>query len=63
MIRQHQFQKVELVTIATPEQSEAEHEHMTRSAEKVLQKLGLPYRVMTLCTGDMGFGSQKTYDI
>jgi seryl-tRNA synthetase len=63
MIRQHQFQKVELVTIATPEQSAAEHEHMTASAEKVLQKLVLPYRVMTLCTGDMGFGSQKTYDI
>jgi seryl-tRNA synthetase len=63
MIRQHQFQKVELVTIATPEQSADEHEHMTRSAEKVLQKLKLPYRVMTLCTGDMGFGSQKTYDI
>jgi len=63
MIRQHQFQKVELVTIATPEQSIAEHEHMTRSAEMVLQKLGLPYRVMLLCTGDMGFGSQKTYDI
>lgn len=63
MIRQHQFQKVELVTIATPEQSAAEHEHMTASAEKVLQKLGLAYRVMTLCTGDMGFGSQKTYDI
>ena len=63
MIRQHQFQKVELVTIATPEQSTAEHEHMTASAEKVLQKLGLAYRVMTLCTGDMGFGSQKTYDI
>ncbi len=63
MIRQHQFQKVELVTIATPEQSAAEHEHMTASAEKVLQKLGLAYRVMTLCTGDMGFGAQKTYDI
>jgi len=63
MIRQHQFQKVELVTIATPEQALAEHEHMTLSAEKVLQKLELPYRVMTLCTGDMGFGSQKTYDI
>jgi seryl-tRNA synthetase len=63
MIRQHQFQKVELVTIATPEQAVAEHEHMTASAEIVLQKLDLPYRVMTLCTGDMGFGSQKTYDI
>lgn len=63
MIRQHQFSKVELVTIASPEQSEAEHDHMTRSAERVLQNLELPYRVLTLCTGDMGFGSQKTYDI
>jgi seryl-tRNA synthetase len=63
MIRQHQFSKVELVTIASPEQSEAEHDYMTRSAERVLQDLGLPYRVLTLCTGDMGFGSQKTYDI
>lgn len=63
MIRQHQFSKVELVAIATPEQAEAEHEFMTRSAERVLQELELPYRVMTLCTGDMGFGAQKTYDI
>jgi seryl-tRNA synthetase len=63
MIRQHQFTKVELVSITTPEQSLAEHERMTASAEKILQKLGLPYRVMLLCTGDMGFGSQKTYDI
>lgn len=63
MIRQHQFSKVELVTIASPEQSEAEHDYMTRSAERVLQDLELPYRVLTLCTGDMGFGSQKTYDI
>ena len=63
MIRQHQFTKVELVSIATPDQSLAEHERMTASAEKILQKLGLPYRVMLLCTGDMGFGSQKTYDI
>lgn len=63
MIRQHQFSKVELVTIASPEQSEAEHDYMTRSAERVLQDLELPYRVLTLCTGDMGFGSQKTYDL
>ncbi|MBX3518505.1 MAG: serine--tRNA ligase [Xanthobacteraceae bacterium] len=63
MIRQHQFTKVELVTITTPEQSAEEHERMLTSAEKVLQKLGLHYRVMTLCTGDMGFASQKTYDI
>ncbi|MBX3513723.1 MAG: serine--tRNA ligase [Xanthobacteraceae bacterium] len=63
MIRQHQFTKVELVSITTPEQSADEHERMLASAEKVLQKLGLHYRVMTLCTGDMGFASQKTYDI
>jgi len=63
MIRQHQFTKVELVSITTPEQSAEEHERMLQSAEKVLQKLGLHYRVMTLCTGDMGFASQKTYDI
>ncbi len=63
MIRQHQFTKVELVSITTPEQSAEEHERMLVSAEKVLQKLGLHYRVMTLCTGDMGFASQKTYDI
>ena len=63
MIRQHQFWKVELVSVTSQEQSLAEHERMTACAEKVLQKLGLPYRVMTLCTGDMGFGSQKTYDL
>jgi seryl-tRNA synthetase len=63
MIRQHQFTKVELVSIATPDQSKAEHERMLESAETVLKKLELPYRVMTLCTGDMGFASQKTYDI
>ncbi len=63
MIRQHQFTKVELVSITTPEQSRAEHERMLGCAEAVLQKLELPYRVMTLCTGDMGFASQKTYDI
>lgn len=63
MIRQHQFTKVELVSIATPEQSLAEHERMLACAEAVLQKLDLHYRVMTLCTGDMGFASRKTYDI
>ena len=63
MIRQHQFEKVELVTIATPEQSDGEHEAMTRAAEVVLEKLGLPYRKMLLCTGDMGFSARKTYDL
>ncbi len=63
MIRQHQFSKVEMVSITTPEQSLDEHERMTRSAEMILEKLGLPYRTMLLCTGDMGFASQKTYDI
>jgi seryl-tRNA synthetase len=63
MIRQHQFHKVELVSITTPEQSLAEHERMTACAEEVLKRLGLHYRVVTLCTGDMGFASQKTYDI
>jgi seryl-tRNA synthetase len=63
MIRQHQFSKVELVSITTPEQSLAEHERMTACAEEILKRLGLAYRVMLLCTGDMGFASQKTYDI
>jgi seryl-tRNA synthetase len=63
MIRQHQFEKVELVSIATPEQSCEEHERMTRCAEVVLEKLGLPYRRMLLCSGDMGFGAAKTYDL
>ena len=63
MLRQHQFNKVELVSITTPEQSADEHERMLASAESVLRKLGLHYRVMTLSTGDMGFGAQKTYDI
>lgn len=63
LIRQHQFNKVELVKIARPEESYAELEHMTASAEKVLQLLGLPYRVVCLCTGDMGFSAAKTYDI
>ena len=63
MIRQHQFNKVELVSITTPEESKNEHERMLACAEEVLRRLGLHYRVMTLCTGDMGFPSQKTYDI
>ncbi len=63
MIRQHQFTKVELVSITTPEQSKDEHERMLSCAEQILQKLDLHYRVVTLCTGDMGFASQKTYDI
>jgi seryl-tRNA synthetase len=63
MIRQHQFTKVELVSITTPENSRDEHERMLACAEEVLRRLGLHYRVMTLCTGDMGFASQKTYDI
>ncbi|MDQ0393005.1 serine--tRNA ligase [Labrys monachus] len=63
MIRQHQFQKVELVSITTPEQSRDEHERMLACAEAVLKGLDLHYRVMTLSTGDMGFGAQKTYDI
>jgi seryl-tRNA synthetase len=63
MIRQHQFSKVELVSIAHPDHSAAEHERMTACAEEVLKRLGLPYRVVTLCTGDMGFSARKTYDI
>jgi seryl-tRNA synthetase len=63
MIRQHQFTKVELVSITTPEESRNEHERMLTCAEEVLRQLDLPYRVMTLCTGDMGFAAQKTYDI
>jgi seryl-tRNA synthetase len=63
MIRQHQFTKVELVSITMPEQSKDEHERMLACAEEVLKKLDLYYRVVTLCTGDMGFASQKTYDI
>jgi seryl-tRNA synthetase len=63
MIRQHQFNKVELVSITAPEQSKDEHERMLSCAEEVLRRLGLHYRVVTLCTGDMGFASQKTYDI
>jgi seryl-tRNA synthetase len=63
MIRQHQFTKVELVSVTTPEKSREEHERMLSCAEEVLRRLELHYRVMTLCTGDMGFTSQKTYDI
>ena len=63
MLRQHQFTKVELVSITTPEQSRNEHERMLSCAEEVLRRLDLHYRVVTLCTGDMGFASQKTYDI
>ena len=63
MIRQHQFSKVELVSITTPGESTAEHERMTACAEEVLQQLELPYRVVRLCTGDTGFSAQQTYDI
>ena len=63
MIRQHQFQKVELVKFGRPEDSDTEHELLTRHAETILEKLGLPYRRMLLCTGDMGFSSSKTYDL
>ncbi|MBM3532166.1 MAG: serine--tRNA ligase [Alphaproteobacteria bacterium] len=63
MLRQHQFNKVELVSIAHPDKSEEEHQRMTKAAETVLQRLGLPYRVMLLCTGDMGFAAKKTYDL
>lgn len=63
MIRQHQFSKVELVSITTSDQSDAEHERMTQAAEEVLKRLGLSYRTMMLCAGDMGFSAKKTYDI
>ncbi|MBJ3785565.1 serine--tRNA ligase [Devosia sediminis] len=63
MLRQHQFNKVELVAITTPEEADNEHERMLVAAETVLQKLGLHYRVMKLCTGDMGFGARRTYDM
>jgi seryl-tRNA synthetase len=63
MIRQHQFSKVELVSITTPEQSKDEHERMTACAEEVLKRLEVPYRVVVLSTGDMGFAAEKTYDI
>lgn len=63
LIRQHQFEKVELVKLCMPENSEEEHEKLTANAEKILQLLGLPYRTVVLSTGDMGFGARKTYDI
>ncbi|MBI1954227.1 MAG: serine--tRNA ligase, partial [Proteobacteria bacterium] len=63
MIRQHQFSKVELVSITTPKQSVQEHERMTQAAEEVLKRLDLPYRVVLLCSGDIGFQSAKTYDL
>ena len=63
MIRQHQFEKVELVSICKPDESDAEHERMTRCAEVVLETLGLPYRRMLLCSGDMGFSARKTFDL
>jgi seryl-tRNA synthetase len=63
MLRQHQFEKVEMVTVCTPAASRAEHERMTACAEAVLQRLGLPYRVIVLCTGDMGFGATRTHDL
>jgi seryl-tRNA synthetase len=63
LIRQHQFEKVEMVSITTPDQSEAEHERMTACAEDILTKLGLAFRRMKLCTGDMGFSAARTYDL
>lgn len=63
MLRQHQFEKVEMVSITRPEDSAAEHERMTRCAEGILEALGLPYRTIVLCTGDMGFGATKTHDL
>ena len=63
MIRMHQFSKVELVSITTPDQSDAEHERMTDAAQEILKKLNLAHRVVTLCSGDMGFSAKKTYDI
>ena len=63
MLRQHQFEKVEMVTICTPDTALAEHERMTGCAQAILEKLGIPYRTIVLCTGDMGFGAQKTHDL
>ncbi|MGR3363138.1 MAG: aminoacyl--tRNA ligase-related protein, partial [Maritimibacter harenae] len=60
---QHQFEKVEMVSITRPEDSEAEHHRMTRCAEDILERLGLPYRTVVLCTGDIGFGARRTHDI
>ena len=62
-IRQHQFEKCELVSVVRPEDSEAEHQRMVRAAETILERLNLPYRKLLLCTGDMGFGARKTYDL
>ena len=63
MIRQHQFHKVDIVSIVAPEEAAAEHDRLTKCAESVLQQLGLHYRVVALCTGDLGFSNAKTYDI
>ncbi|TYP83186.1 seryl-tRNA synthetase [Maritimibacter alkaliphilus HTCC2654] len=63
MLRQHQFEKVEMVSITKPDESEAEHDRMTRCAEDILERLGLPYRTVKLCTGDIGFGARRTHDI
>ncbi len=63
MLRQHQFEKVEMVSITRPQDSAAEHERMTRCAEAILERLGLPYRTVVLCTGDMGFGATRTHDL
>ncbi len=63
MLRQHQFEKVEMVSVTHPDKSGEEHERMTRCAENILERLGLPYRTIVLCTGDMGFGARKTHDI
>jgi seryl-tRNA synthetase len=63
MLRQHQFEKVEMVSITTPDQSEAEHARMTGCAQAILERLGLPYRTVVLCTGDMGAGARRTHDI
>jgi seryl-tRNA synthetase len=63
MLRQHQFEKVEMVSITLPEESDAEQKRMLRCAEDILERLGIPYRTVILCTGDMGFGARRTYDI
>ncbi|MBV7378462.1 serine--tRNA ligase [Maritimibacter dapengensis] len=63
MLRQHQFEKVEMVSVTAPDASEAEHARMTRCAEDILERLGLPYRTVTLCSGDTGFGARRTHDI
>ena len=63
MLRQHQFYKVEMVSITTPDESEAEHERMTQCAETILKKLEIPFRTVLLCSGDTGFGAKKTYDL